>query len=280
MFHSDTTQQHERQASLSGLPAGPWTEILPDLPLKPEITRTEIFPQAPDKPEQPVLQVGGLVPLSTGDYPDCLSAIVFCQGCPWRCRYCHNPHLQSRDRKAGDFGEVMRFLQTRIGLLDAVVFSGGEPTYQAGIFEAASAVRKLGFKIGLHTAAPRLERFKKLMPLLDWVGLDIKALKEDYAAVTGIAGSAESPFQTLSLLLDSGIEFEVRTTMHPLLINEEKLLKLTGMLARLGVRNYALQVFRQNGCLDEELKQLPATPGPELIKELSSRFENFSLRDY
>ena len=220
-----------------------------------------------------------MVPLSTGDYPDCLSAVIFCQGCPWRCRYCHNPHLQARQNTEINFSQVFQFLEKRAGLLDAVVFSGGEPTYQAGIAQAIGAARQLGFKIGLHTGAPKLSAFSRLLPLLNWVGLDIKAPEADYAAVTGIADSGGSPFQGLALLLEAGLDFEVRTTYHPLLYSQEKLLELASTLAQSGVKNYALQIFRTNGCQDDSLNQVSASLAPEIIKELSSKFENFILRD-
>ncbi|MBI3069525.1 MAG: 4Fe-4S cluster-binding domain-containing protein, partial [Betaproteobacteria bacterium] len=74
------------------------------------------------------LRVGGLVPLTTTDYPGRLAAVVFCQGCPWRCGYCHNPHLLPARRTAPIAWHAVRdFLERRRGLLDAVVFSGGEP---------------------------------------------------------------------------------------------------------------------------------------------------------
>ena len=83
------------------------------------------------------LQVGGLVPLSTADYPDHLAAVVFCQGCPWRCPYCHNPHLLPRRSDAPiDWADVLAFLERRRGLLEAVVFSGGEPTLQPALADA------------------------------------------------------------------------------------------------------------------------------------------------
>ena len=100
-----------------------------------------------------MLEVGGLLPLSTTDFPDRLSAVVFLQGCPWRCRYCHNPELQAR-ASTGELAwrTVLDFLDRRAGLLDAVVFSGGEPTLQAGLARAVEDVRRRGFAAGLHTA--------------------------------------------------------------------------------------------------------------------------------
>ena len=80
--------------------------------------------------ESPRLRIGGFVPFSTVDDPDHLAAVVFCQGCPWRCRYCHNPHLQPVHTLTANslhWEDVEATLRDRRGLLDSVVFSGGEP---------------------------------------------------------------------------------------------------------------------------------------------------------
>ena len=84
-------------------------------------------------PRGNALRVGGFVPFTSADYPGALAAVVFCQGCPWRCGYCHNPHLMPARGDAGrDFDGILDWLESRRGLLDAVVFSGGEPTAQGG----------------------------------------------------------------------------------------------------------------------------------------------------
>jgi pyruvate formate lyase activating enzyme len=80
------------------------------------------------------LKVGGFVPLSTTDFPGQLASVVFCQGCPWRCAYCHNPHLQPAPGEALlDWRWIIARLERRRGLIDAVVFSGGEPTAQGAL---------------------------------------------------------------------------------------------------------------------------------------------------
>src|SRR3989338_5172092 len=81
--------------------------------------------------------IGGMTSLTTIDFPGRLAAVVFCQGCPWRCRYCHNPHLQSFE-SAGpqiqkNWNDFLKFLEARVGLLDGIVFSGGEPTFQKNL---------------------------------------------------------------------------------------------------------------------------------------------------
>ena len=137
--------------------------------------------------QQIELQAGGFTPMTTIDYPGELSAVIFCQGCPWQCRYCHNEQLIPRQGKTHiSWQHIIEFLRQRRGLLDAVVFSGGEPTLQKALPAAISEIKSLDYKIGLHTAGPYPERLKEILPYLDWVGLDIKAMEENYAKVTGV----------------------------------------------------------------------------------------------
>lgn len=200
------------------------------------------------------LRVGGLVPLSTTDYPDGLAAVVFCQGCSWRCAYCHNPHLIPPDgANTHAWGDILAWLETRRGLLDAVVFSGGEPTLQRGLGEAMQAVRTLGFRIGLHTSGAYPERLRPVLPLCDWVGLDIKTSFRRYDEVTGVPGSASRVRESLALLLASGVAHECRTTVHRAVHTADDLLALADELFTHGVQYYVLQPFRTHGCRDEKL---------------------------
>ncbi|WP_370676805.1 anaerobic ribonucleoside-triphosphate reductase activating protein [Pleomorphomonas sp. PLEO] len=200
------------------------------------------------------LAVGGFSPLSTCDWPGELVATVFCQGCPLACRYCHNVDLIPPGRGAGpDWQAVLSVLEKRRGLLDAVVFSGGEPTLQKMLPEAVAAVRALGFRVGLHTAGPYPDRFARLLPYLDWVGFDVKAPFADYERVTGVVGSGTRARESLLALAGSGVAFEVRTTVHPSLLAEADLAHLDADLAMLGLAPTRRQPFRSKGCQDAEL---------------------------
>lgn len=200
------------------------------------------------------MQVGGITPLTTIDYPGELAAVVYCQGCPWRCRYCHNGHLLPRGLNADiDWREVTGLLQRRIGLLDAVVFSGGEPTVQRGLPAAVGEVRALGFKVGLHTAGCYPERLDELLPAIDWVGLDIKALPDDYPALTGVPGSGERAFESLRYLVESGVAHEVRVTVHEALLPTGKLQRLLDLLREAGAGQIMLQRCRTGNILDNTL---------------------------
>jgi len=207
----------------------------------------------------PLPRVGGRVPFSNTDWPGKLAAVLFLQGCPWRCGYCQNPHLlPARGEQEEDWTATLAWLATRRGLLDGVVFSGGEPTAQAALAPAIRAVRALGFAIGLHTGGAYPRRLLEVAREVDWIGLDIKAPMLAYEAVTGVSHSGFAAFASLDLVLKAGVAFEVRTTVHPALTPPETLLTLARELAQLGVGRWVLQAFRATGCASEAL--LAAAP--------------------
>jgi len=200
------------------------------------------------------LRVGGLTPLSTTDWPGMLAAVVFCQGCPWRCGYCHNPDLITpRGENEIPWEDVLAFLRRRQGLLDGVVFSGGEPTLQPELADAMREVRALGFKIGLHTGGAYPRRLAEVLPLVDWVGLDAKAPFADYARITGVDGSGERAQSSLESVLASGVAHEIRTTVHPALLADADVVDLAQDLSARGVKHYVIQAFRSQGCADAAL---------------------------
>jgi pyruvate formate lyase activating enzyme len=159
-----------------------------------------------------MLRVGGLTPFSASDYPERLAAVIFCQGCAWRCAYCHNPHLlPARAEHEIPWPEVTSFLERRRGLVDAVVFSGGEPTLQFSLAAAMREVKRLGYLVGLHTAGIMPRMLERVLPLVDWVGMDLKAGWEEHAAVTGVRGSGKRAQRSLEILLASGVPHRLHT---------------------------------------------------------------------
>ena len=228
-----------------------------------------------------MLNVGGFTPFTATDYPGRLAAVVFVQGCAWRCAYCHNPHLQPRPvRSALDWGDILVTLERRRGLLDAVVFSGGEPTTDPCLPDAMRAVRALGFEVGLHTACIYPERLRAVLPLTDWVGFDIKAPFDDYASVTGVPGSGTVARACVEAIIASGVPSECRTTVHPDLLSPQALLRMAGELAALGVAHYVIQQFRPQGCADARLRLATGVPYPpeDTVADLRRRFPSFLLR--
>ena len=232
-------------------------------------------------PDAGGLRIAGLTPYSSIDYPGCLSAVVWIQGCPWRCTYCHNPHLQSRTAPPQQhWDEVMAFLRKRVGLLDAVVFSGGEATTDRHLAAAMVEAKALGYKIGLHTAGCYPERLRQVLPLLDWVGLDIKTSWQNYADLVGVSSAAKSAAAALELVLQSGVAYEIRTTVHPDWLPAPELLTLGRGLKEVGVNNFAVQLYRSEGCSAQLMSptDLTAYSGVACEHQLGCMFAQFQLR--
>ena len=218
------------------------------------------------------LRIGGLLPLTTIDFPGRLAAVVFCQGCPWRCSYCHNSELLCATTEPRvSWQALMEFLERRRGLLDGVVFSGGEPTLQPALPAALAEVRALGFQTGLHTAGMYPQHLAEALPLLDWVGLDIKGPWHRIDEITAGREAAPRVQASLARLLASGVDYECRTTWDPHLFSAGELDGLAADLASRGVAHWALQRCRTTGPPGE-------LPGPGQLAALGSRFATFSLR--
>lgn len=223
------------------------------------------------------MRVGGFTPLSTRDWPDHVAATVFCQGCPLRCGYCHNPELQPvTTSPTHTWTEVLTFLRTRRGLLDGVVFSGGEPTLQPALEHAVADVRQAGFTVGVHTSGVHPRRLRRLLPALDWVGLDVKAPPRLYRQVSGSGSAATAALHSLRVVLHSGVPLEVRITLHPAL-DPAALRELADLLAAEDVTDVALQARRHvdSGAV---LQRPGDLPGP-VVQHFSDRFPGVVLRE-
>ena len=214
-------------------------------------------------------QVAGVVPFTSIDFPGFLAAVVFFQGCPLRCPFCHNPELQAFPGPIGQsWDEIIVFLKGRTKRLDGVVFSGGEPLMSAEIVEKAKEIKQLGFKVAVHTSGVYPERLKEMLPLLDWVGLDIKASWDNYEELCGRPNMLEQVKESLKILLNSGIDFEARTTCDPRHLTPEDTLRIAKTLHEMGVKTYALQKYRT----------FDADKNPPSIVDIESFFTPEALR--
>lgn len=190
------------------------------------------------------IQIGGLVSFTTIDYPGKLAAVIFLVGCPLRCAYCSNPHLL--DVRDGEYDpeKVFDWLKERVGKLEAVVFSGGEALMQGdAVLEYMQRVKKLGFKIGLHTNGFYPEILKRASDTVDWIGLDYKATRNKYPELVGQNIAHDHMIKSLNIWLDTGKDFEVRITCDPRHITKLDLLEIVNDLHTRGVKKIAIQKY-------------------------------------
>ena len=147
--------------------------------------------------------VAGITPFTTIDFPGRLAGVFYLQGCPWRCRYCYNTEFLPfpPDGTLVSVEKILQFLQSRKKHLEGIVFSGGEPTAHAALGTWMRAVKEMGYEIGLHTNGMFPDRFREVLPLCDWVGMDIKAPFAQYEKVTLIPGSGNVAHQSAEILL-------------------------------------------------------------------------------
>ena len=226
--------------------------------------------------------VGGVEKFSAVDFPGVLSAVVFMQGCPWKCPFCHNASIREiLKENSFSWEKFVDFLRKRVGRLDAVTFSGGEPLVQDCLSDAIKEVKDLGFKIGLHTGGYRPEHLAKVLPLVDWVGLDIKAPFDEvkYQSIIGV-NHLKKVQESLDLLLKSGGDFECRTTCDPRFLSVDDLWSIAHTLKDKGVKKYFLQKYRtvdsDKTTTDDMSEHLVSDA--ELLKYLQENFENFEVR--
>jgi pyruvate formate lyase activating enzyme len=172
------------------------------------------------------MQIGGYVPSSLSDFPGRIAAVVFTQGCNWRCPWCHNPALVYPERFTPPLPEtdVLARLAARRGQLDGVVVTGGEPTLQADLAGFLAQVKALGFATKLDTNGSRPEVVRALLAagLVDCVAMDLKAPWSRYTAAVGMDVDTAVLEETIALLRSSGVEHQLRTTRWPGLTTEDE----------------------------------------------------------
>jgi len=203
------------------------------------------------------VQIGGLNSFSLSDFPGHVAAVVFTQGCNFRCPYCHNGSLISRDPPASaliPLEEVFLFLEKRRGQLNGVVVSGGEPTLQLDISHFFYRVRSMGYQIKLDTNGSRPEALAKLLleGLVDFIAMDIKAPFELYDRLTGVRAPKKQLEESIALITRSGIDHEFRTTVVEPLLSERDLQAIQEMVPHRS--RHRLQEFQYENALDPVLR--------------------------
>ena len=200
--------------------------------------------------------IGGIQKTSLLDYPDKISAIVFTQGCNFRCGYCHNPQLLKSENGIYDVDAFFDFLKKRQGKLDGVIVTGGETTLQPDLKLFIQKIKELGFLVKLDTNGTNPQILKELIneKLVDYIAMDIKAPIEKYQLITNSKIDTSKIEESIKIIMSSNIDYEFRTTVLPIQIEIEDFNSIGKLLQ--GAKRYYIQKFVvQSEILDSSLKE-------------------------
>lgn len=200
--------------------------------------------------EEPALnfRIGGLQKMTLLDYPGKVACTIFTAGCNLKCPFCHNKDLVFVPENYTFYEplSVIAFLRKRQGLLDAVCISGGEPLMQSGLIPFVQAVKKLGYLVKLDTNGYMPDKLQEALDsgLFDYVAMDIKNSRANYARTAGIpeeAFSYAAVEKSIEIVKNSKVEHEFRTTVVKELHTEADLCEIAKMIQ--GEEKYYLQQY-------------------------------------
>ncbi|MBO7318667.1 MAG: anaerobic ribonucleoside-triphosphate reductase activating protein [Clostridia bacterium] len=225
------------------------------------------------------MKISGLQKLTLLDYPGKMACTVFTYGCNFRCPFCHNALLVTEENSdCISEDEFFSFLKKRQGILDGVCISGGEPTLQKDLPEFISKIKALGYYVKLDTNGSSPLLLKKLIEekLIDYVAMDIKNSPDKYDITCGIEVDINAVKQSVSIIKQSGIDHEFRTTTVKEYHRAEDFEVIADWIEG---SKYFLQHFENSGNLiGENLTALSKDEMAEIALKIKEKLPDIQLR--
>ena len=220
--------------------------------------------------------IGGLEKLTLLDYPDHLAAIIFTQGCNFRCHFCYNPLLvlprKGEDEKNKEKGfsqisleDLFLFLKERFGRLEGVVITGGEPTLHPDLPDFIRKIKDIGYLVKLDTNGTNPEMLAGLIrdKLIDYVAMDLKGPLARYSEVVSVPVDCKDIEKSVNIIINSGLPYEFRTTVVPGLLKKDDF-EAMGKAIK-GASKWYLQNFKSDtGLVDTGFEQKPGYSSKEM----------------
>jgi len=198
---------------------------------------------------------GGFEKFTLIDYPGKIACMAYTIGCNFRCPYCHNPELVDGTVET-DISEekVLDFLDTRTGMLDGLVITGGEPTMHDDLLDFMAKVKKKGFLVKLDSNGTRPAMLKEAIKkkLVDYVAMDIKSPLAKYSQTVARPVDTDAIEESIRLLMGSKVEYEFRTTVIKALLSPEDILQIGSEIK--GAERYYLQKFIPTKLLNPQFR--------------------------
>lgn len=216
------------------------------------------------------MKIKGFIKNTFIEYPGKISAMIFLPGCNFRCSFCFNPELinDSETIKDIDEKEVFDFLEKNKKWIDAVVISGGEPTLHKELPEFIRKIKKLGYLVRIYTNGTNPQMLKELIDekLIDSIAMDIKTSlnEESYDEITNTKRMLNDVKKSISLIMQSGLDYEFRTTVVPSIHSEKDIEEIAKYIKSANL--FILQKFLPENALDSKLKKLKTQSDEEMEK--------------
>lgn len=187
------------------------------------------------------MKFAGIQRTSAIDFPKRLCSILFTSGCMFRCHYCHNPELIEGPSPLSE-EDILKQLRERKSLVNAVSLTGGEVTVHPGLPSFLKQLKDDEFEIKIDTNGTNPKMLKEILPLLDFIAMDVKAVdKEQYEKTVGVPVKFENILESIDLIKNSDVEYEFRITVVPALFSISRVSELGALLK--GTKKLVIQQF-------------------------------------
>ena len=223
----------------------------------------------------------GIDKFSLLDYDEKVSIVLFSPACNFRCPFCHNGESVLNSNTPILFEEILEYLKSRVGLIDAVVFTGGEPTLMPELKERIKAVKEMGFLIKLDTNGTNPKVIEELLNegLLDYIAMDIKNSESMYLETAGcLQINMENIKNSIKIIENSGVNYEFRTTLVKEYHSEKSIREMADLVK--GAKQLYLQKFvDREGVIKKGLHDISIEEANK-FREILSEVVPTELRGY
>ncbi len=218
------------------------------------------------------MKIGGFVKTTLSDWDGKVSCMIFLSGCNFSCPYCHNPDIARGACEGEDERKIMEYIEENSDFLEGVVISGGEPTLDRDLYRLLKEIKKAGLRIKMDTNGSSPEVLDDVIGarLVDYVAMDVKApLSPDrYMSATGGYCDVKAIGKSIRTIMDSGTEYEFRTTVYPGVLSHDDVTDIARSLR--GAERFCIQQFRPKVTLDPEAGKVK----PYSVKELRAMHDS------
>ena len=224
------------------------------------------------------MKISGFDKLTLLNYPDKVACTIFTSGCNLRCPFCHNSGLVTNNYNEISFDSIYEYLKKRIGILDGVCITGGEPLIHADIKDYIKKIKDLGYLVKIDTNGCNPKLLKELidLKLVDYIAMDIKNIYSKYDITSGVKVNVDNIKKSISIIENSGIDYEFRTTIVKEFHSTQDIKEILSYIS--SNSSYYIQNFKNsNDVFNRNLSSFSENELVEMKNEINNK--NIYFRD-